>query len=50
MDLQADYHSGVFLFGNKTIDNNFCVVYFTSNYIGDKNARYRTTSSRSIFR
>ena len=47
MDLQGNYPNGVFLFGNKTIDNSFCVVYSTSNYIGDENARYRKTRKRS---
>ena len=47
MDLQGDFLSGDFLFGNKTIDNSLCVVYSTSNYIGDENARYRKTRKRS---
>ena len=46
MDLKGNYHNGVFLFFHKTIDNSFCVVYSTSNYIGDENARYRKTRKR----
>ena len=46
MDLKGDCPDGYFLFGNKTIDNSFCVVYSTSNYIGDENARYRKTRKR----